>query len=56
VRDLTVERLEQNYGDAAPGPFLIVGSTGCIEISIARASAAERLQIGRLERVELRPL
>jgi S-adenosyl-L-methionine hydrolase (adenosine-forming) len=56
VRDLTVDRVEQNYGDAAPGPFMIVGSTGCIEISIARASAAERLQIRRLERVELRPL
>jgi len=56
VRDLTIDRLEENYGDAAPGPFLIVGSTGCIEISIARASAAERLQLRRLERVTLRPL
>jgi S-adenosylmethionine hydrolase len=56
VRDLTIDRLELTYGDAAPGPFLIVGSTGCIEISIANASAAERLQLRRLERVELRPL
>ena len=56
MRDLTIDRLEVNYGDAAPGPFLIVGSTGCVEISIARASAAERLQVRRLERVELRPL
>jgi S-adenosylmethionine hydrolase len=56
VRDLTLDRLEENYGDAAPGPFLIVGSSGCIEISIANASAAERLHLRRLERVELRPL
>jgi S-adenosyl-L-methionine hydrolase (adenosine-forming) len=51
-----IERLERNYGDAAPGAFLIVGSTGCIEISVANASAAERLQLRRLERIELRPL
>jgi S-adenosylmethionine hydrolase len=56
VRDLTIDRLEQNYGDAAPGPFLITGSTGCIEISLAHASAAERLHLRRLERVALRPL
>jgi S-adenosylmethionine hydrolase len=56
VRDLTIDRIERNYGDAAPGAFLIVGSTGCIEISVANASAAERLQLRRLERVELSPL
>jgi S-adenosylmethionine hydrolase len=56
VRDQTIERLELNYGNAAPGAFLIVGSTGCIEISVANASAAERLQLRRLERVELWPL
>ncbi len=56
VRDLTIDRLELTYGDAAPGPFLIVGSTGCVEISIANASAAERLHLRRLERVELRPM
>lgn len=56
VRDLTIDRIEQNYGDAAPGPFLITGSTGCIEISLAHASAAERLHLRRLERVTLRPL
>ena len=56
VRDLTIDRVEQNYGDAASGAFLITGSTGCIEISVANASAAERLQLRRLERVELRPV
>jgi S-adenosylmethionine hydrolase len=51
-----VDRLETSYGDAAPGPFLIIGSTGCIEISIANKSAAEELRVNRLQRVELRPL
>ncbi len=55
VRDITLDRVEQNYGDAAPGPFLITGSTGCIEISIANASAAERLHLRRLERVAIIP-
>ena len=53
VRDVVIDRVETTYGGAAPGPFLIVGSTGCVEISVANASAAERLQLRRLERVEL---
>jgi S-adenosylmethionine hydrolase len=53
VRDIVIDRVERTYGGAAPGPFLITGSTGCIEISVANASAAERLQLRRLERVEL---
>lgn len=53
VRDLVIDRVEETYGDAAPGPFLIVGSSGFLEISIANASAAERLQLRRLERIEL---
>jgi len=52
----TIDRLERNYGDAAAGPFLIVGSTGHLEISTANESAAERLGVTRLQRVELRPL
>ena len=56
VRDHVIDRVESNYGNAAPGAFLITGSTGCIEISVANASAAERLQLRRLERVELTPL
>lgn len=55
VRELTIERLETNYAGAAPGAFLIIGSMGTIEISVAGASAAERLQLRRLERVELLP-
>lgn len=53
AHDLSIDRIETTYGNAAPGPFLIVGSSGCIEISLANASAAERLQLRRLERVEL---
>lgn len=56
IGDHTIARLEENYGDAAPGPFLIVGSTGHLELSIANASAAEQLGVKRLQRVELRPL
>lgn len=52
----TIDRTEPNYGDAAPGPFLIIGSTGCVELSIANASAASELGVKRLQRVELRPL
>ena len=51
-----IDRLERTYGEAAPGAFLIAGSAGCIEISVANASAAERLQLRRLERVELWPV
>jgi S-adenosylmethionine hydrolase len=53
VHDVVIDRVETTYGNAAPGPFLVVGSTGCVEISVANASAAERLQLRRLERVEL---
>lgn len=52
---LVIDRLERTYAQAEPGPFLIVGSTGCIEISVAHGSAAERLRLRRLERVEIRP-
>jgi S-adenosylmethionine hydrolase len=54
ARDLVIDRIESNYGQAAPGPFLIVGSSGCIEVSIANGSAAERLRLRRLQRVEVR--
>lgn len=56
VHDVFIDRLETTYGDAAPGPFLIVGSNGTIEISVANAAAAERLGLRRLDRVVLTPL
>jgi S-adenosyl-L-methionine hydrolase (adenosine-forming) len=54
ARDLAIDRVETNYADAGPGPFLITGSSGRIEISIAGESAAERLRLRRLQRVEVR--
>jgi S-adenosyl-L-methionine hydrolase (adenosine-forming) len=51
--EVVIDRLERTYtGD---GPFLVRGSTGRIEISVTGGSAAERLHLRRLQRVELRP-
>lgn len=50
---ISIDRVETSYAGAAPGAFLIAGSSGCIEISIADGSAAERLQMRRLDRVEI---
>ena len=51
--DVAIDRIERTYALAEPGPFLIIGSSGCIEISVANGSAAERLHLRRLERVEI---
>jgi S-adenosylmethionine hydrolase len=51
-----IERLETSYADAAAGLFLIVGSSGTVEISIANASAADELGVRRGESVTSRPL
>jgi S-adenosylmethionine hydrolase len=53
AHSITIDRVERNYAGAAPGAFLIVGSSGCIEISVANDSAADRLQMRRLDRVEV---
>jgi S-adenosylmethionine hydrolase len=46
-----IRRWSKTYeGD---GPFLITGSTGCVEISLKQASAAALLQIRRGERVDI---
>ena len=50
-----VDRVERSYGDAKGGPFLIVGSTGCIELSVANGSAADLLQLSRGEKVAITP-
>jgi S-adenosyl-L-methionine hydrolase (adenosine-forming) len=51
----TIARLARAYGDGGDGAFLIVGSTGCIEISVANASAAALLQLSRGDRVTIVP-
>ena len=55
-RGVTIDRLERTYAGVAPGAFLIIGSSGCIEISVANGSAAERLQMRRLDRVRVCPI
>jgi S-adenosyl-L-methionine hydrolase (adenosine-forming) len=48
-----ITRLSTTYtGD---GPFLIIGSTGCVEISVAGASAATVLKLKRGDRVTVVP-
>jgi S-adenosylmethionine hydrolase len=53
VKDWRIDHLRTNYtGD---GAFAIVGSTGCIEISVAGGSAASLLQLSRGDRVAIDP-
>jgi S-adenosylmethionine hydrolase len=51
----TIARMARAYGDAGGGAFLIVGSTGCVEISVANGSAAALLQLSRGDRVTIVP-
>jgi S-adenosylmethionine hydrolase len=53
VGETMITRVERNYGDATSGPFVIVGSTGLLEISVKNASAAEVLHLRRGQRVEV---
>src|SRR5262249_32019081 len=38
-----VDRVERSYGGAKESPFLIAGSIGCFELSVANGSAADVL-------------
>jgi len=49
-----IERMARTYRDVA-GAFLITGSTGRVEISVAEASAAALLHLGRGDRVTIVP-
>lgn len=51
----SVARMARAYGEGGDGPFLITGSTGCVEISVASASAAALLHLGRGDRVTIVP-
>lgn len=53
--NVMIDRVESVYGGAEPGAFLIEGSAGTVEISVANGSAAEHLQMRRLDRIELWP-
>lgn len=50
-----IARMARAYGEGGDGPFLITGSTGCVEISVANGSAAALLQLGRGDRVTIVP-
>ena len=53
VNDQRIDDLRTTY--SGEGPFLIVGSTGCVEISVAGNSAASLLQLNRGDRVTIVP-
>ncbi len=53
LKSPSVTRLSTTY--SGEGPFLIVGSTGCFEISVAGASAAALLHLDRGRRVAVVP-
>lgn len=53
ARQMTVSRTATSY--TGEGPFLIIGSSGCVEISVPQASAAALLQLGRGDRVAIVP-
>src|SRR5262249_52841521 len=53
ARQMTVSRTATSY--TGEGPFLIIGSGGCVEISVPQASAAALLQLGRGDRVAIVP-
>jgi S-adenosylmethionine hydrolase len=50
-----IERRARTYGEGGDEPFLIVGSSRTVEISIRGGSAAGRLGISRQDRIALRP-
>lgn len=50
-----VDRLERSYADSQESLFLVVGSTGCIELSVKNGSAADVLQLSRGDRVTITP-
>jgi S-adenosylmethionine hydrolase len=51
VKDWRIDHLRTTY--SGEGAFLIIGSTGCIEISVAGGSAASLLQLSRGDRVAI---
>jgi len=51
---VTIDRLCQTYAEGGSTPFMIVGSTGTIEISVRNGSAADVLHLRRGDRVEIR--
>jgi S-adenosylmethionine hydrolase len=48
-----ITRVARTYGEAGAGVFVIIGSMGLIEISIANGSAAAVLGLKRGDRVRV---
>jgi S-adenosylmethionine hydrolase len=53
VCGVSITRSSTNYAEAGKGAFMIVGSSGCYEISVANESAAAMLQLSRFDIVTL---
>ena len=53
VNDRRIDAIRTAY--SGDGAFVIIGSTGCIEISVANGSAASLLQLRRGDRVTIAP-
>ena len=53
VCGVSITRSSTNYAEAGRGAFMIVGSSGCYEVSVANESAAAMLQLGRFDIVTL---
>ena len=53
ARKHVIARSNRAYGDAGEGAFVITGSTGHLEISVANADAAHLLGLRRGDRVEV---
>ena len=53
VKDWRIDHVRTTYTGA--GAFAIIGSTGCIEVSVANGSAASLLQLSRGDRVAIVP-
>lgn len=53
VKDWRIQHVRSTY--SGDGAFAIIGSTGCIEISVANGSAASLLQLSRGDRVAIVP-
>lgn len=53
VCGVSITRASTTYAEAGSGAFMIVGSSGCYEISVANESAAAMLQLGRFDIVTL---
>ncbi len=52
VREQTITKVSQTYEES--GPFMIVGSSGCVELSVGGASASEALRVSRMDLVTIR--